>query len=102
MQVDHDRLYRVKVVAGHFDVSISTIYRAIECGQLDALKLGTGKGALRVPGAAVLAYEQACIQAAHEALATSGGRKPTAMECGEAGQTGAEIGNPHHVLEEQR
>jgi hypothetical protein len=70
MQVERNRLYRVKAVAGYFDVSISTIYRAIECGQLDALKLGTGKGALRVPGTAVLVYEQACAQAARDELTT--------------------------------
>jgi len=40
---------RTSEVAGHFEVSVATIYRAIESGQLDALKLGTpGRGALRV------------------------------------------------------
>jgi len=41
-------------------VSAATIYRAIESGQLDALKLGTGRGTLRVTGAAVLAFAVAC------------------------------------------
>ena len=65
MQVDGTRLYRVRDVAEHFDVSVATIYRAIESGQLTALKLGTGTGTLRVTGAAIRSYEQACIQAAH-------------------------------------
>ena len=44
MQVESTRMYRVREVAEHCDVSVTTIYRAIESGQLDALKLGTGKG----------------------------------------------------------
>ncbi|PZS26569.1 MAG: hypothetical protein DLM61_18135 [Pseudonocardiales bacterium] len=58
-------MYRVRDVAEHFDVSVATIYRAIESGQLSALKLGHGTGTLRVTGAAVLAYEKSCIQAAY-------------------------------------
>jgi len=63
MQVEATRMYRVREVAGHFEVSVATIYRAIESGQLDALKLGTGRGALRVPGVAVLAFTAACAPA---------------------------------------
>ncbi|MGH3494433.1 MAG: helix-turn-helix domain-containing protein [Sciscionella sp.] len=65
MQVDGTRLYRVRDVAEHFEVSVATIYRAVESGQLSALKLGTGTGALRVTGAAVLAYEKTCTLAAY-------------------------------------
>jgi excisionase family DNA binding protein len=75
MQFESTRMYRVREVAEHFDVSVTTIYRAIESGQLDALKLGTGKGTLRVSGAAVAAYEQACTQAANDSLVT--GAMPT-------------------------
>ena len=60
MQVEATRMYRVKDVAEHFKVSRQTIYRAIESGQLDALKLGTGRGTLRLTGAAVLAFAVAC------------------------------------------
>jgi excisionase family DNA binding protein len=66
MQVERTRLYRVRDVAEHFDVSVATIYRAIESGQLTALKLGTGTGTFRVTGAAVLAYAEACVRAAFE------------------------------------
>jgi excisionase family DNA binding protein len=66
MQVERTRLYRVRDVAEHFDVSAATIYRAIESGQLTALKLGTGTGTFRVTGAAVVAYEEACTKAAYE------------------------------------
>lgn len=67
MQVEGARLYRVRDVAEHFDVSVTTIYRAIESGQLTALKLGTGTGTFRVTGAAVAAYAEACVRAAYEA-----------------------------------
>jgi excisionase family DNA binding protein len=66
MQVERTRLYRVRNVAEHFDVSVNTIYRAIESGQLTALKLGTGTGTFRVTGAAVVAYAEACVRAAYE------------------------------------
>jgi excisionase family DNA binding protein len=58
------RLYRVRAVAEMFDVSVSTIYRAIESGALVALKLGSSKGTLRVPASALPAFEQACSEAA--------------------------------------
>lgn len=66
MQDQGRRFYRVREVAEKFDVSVATIYRAIESGQLTALKLGSGKGALRVPDYALAAFEEACTQAAHD------------------------------------
>ncbi|GAA0509603.1 hypothetical protein GCM10009545_09630 [Saccharopolyspora thermophila] len=72
MQFERNRMYRVKAVAEMFDVSVNTIYRAIESGELDALKLGTGKGTLRIPGWALNAYVEKCSQAAYEAFVTSG------------------------------
>jgi excisionase family DNA binding protein len=50
-----------------FDVSVSTIYRAIETGQLDALRLGKGKGAVRIPENALQSFADACAEAAHRA-----------------------------------
>ena len=73
MQVEGTRLYRVRDVAEHFEVSVATIYRAIESGQLSALKLGTGTGTLRVTGAAVLAYAESCMQAAYRSWFPEGG-----------------------------
>jgi excisionase family DNA binding protein len=72
MQVEGTRLYRVRDVAEHFDVSVNTIYRAIESGQLAALKLGTGTGTFRVRGTAVLAYAEACVRAAYESWCPGG------------------------------
>ncbi|OLT39130.1 transcriptional regulator [Saccharomonospora sp. CUA-673] len=65
-------MYRVKAVAEALDVSVATIYRAIESGKLDALKLGTGKGTLRVPGSAVNAYVDECGEAAYQAYVVEG------------------------------
>ncbi|MGH3924751.1 MAG: helix-turn-helix domain-containing protein, partial [Pseudonocardiaceae bacterium] len=72
MQVEATGVYRVEDVAEHFAVSASTIYRAIQSGQLDALKLGTGRGTWRVSGAAVLAYATLCVQAASTAAVADG------------------------------
>ena len=62
------RVYRVKAVAEMFDVSAATIYRAIETGQLSALKLGIGRGAIRVPQSAVDAFARSCVRGARHAL----------------------------------
>lgn len=64
MQFDATRLYRVKAVAEALDVSPATIYRAVETGKLAGYKIGTGKGAVRIPGGAIPAYLDACAQAA--------------------------------------
>ncbi|WP_255410245.1 AlpA family transcriptional regulator [Amycolatopsis sp. CA-128772] len=64
MQVERTRLYRVRTVAEGFDVSVATIYRAVESGALRAIRLGTGKGAVRIPGAAIEDYLAACESAA--------------------------------------
>lgn len=53
MQNEGTRLLRVKVVAALFDVHPSTVYRAIQAGELDVVKIG---GSLRVPERAVTAY----------------------------------------------
>lgn len=63
MQVEGTRLYRVKDIAEMWSVSAATVYRLVESGQLPALRFGTGKGALRVPGAAVNAYVAAITTA---------------------------------------
>jgi len=57
MQVESTQMYRVKDIAGRWDVSPATVYRLVESGQLPALRFGTGKGALRVTSEALAAYE---------------------------------------------
>lgn len=90
MQVDDTRLYRVKAVAEHFDVSVATIYRAIESGQLDALKLGTGRGTLRVPGYALRAFAEECAEAAHDHYVRAG-TDPATDDDGEPGDGLSEL-----------
>ncbi|MEV0073555.1 helix-turn-helix domain-containing protein [Amycolatopsis sp. NPDC050768] len=72
MQVETNRYFRVKQLAEMLDVSRATIYRAIESGQLDALKIGTGKGALRIPGQAVNTYLNDCADAAYRGYVEGG------------------------------
>lgn len=57
MQVDRTRLYRVGTVAELVDVSKSTVYRAIDSGALDVLRIGK---TLRVPGTALARWLEAC------------------------------------------
>ena len=66
MQIERTQNYRVKVVAAALDVSVATIYRAISAGALRAQRMGTGKGAVRIPGDALLDYKAACERAARE------------------------------------
>jgi excisionase family DNA binding protein len=49
--------YRVKEVAAGLGVSVSTVYRDIESGKLRALRVGGGKGALRIPVDAFEEYQ---------------------------------------------
>lgn len=64
MQVEDNRVFRVKELAELVDVHRSTIYRAIESGELEALKIGAGRGALRIPGASVNIWLSECMDAA--------------------------------------
>jgi len=60
MEFETGRMYRVKAVAEALDVSLATVYRAIDSGKLRALKLGAGNGTLRIPGDAINAYLDSC------------------------------------------
>ena len=67
MQSQVTRMFRVKAVAEMFDVSVSTIYRAIEAGKLEAFKIGSGfaRGSVRIPEYALRTFEEACTEAAY-------------------------------------
>jgi excisionase family DNA binding protein len=60
MQVEAIGLYRVRAVAAMLDVHPATIYRAVESGALRAVRMGAGKGAVRIPRDALSAYLAAC------------------------------------------
>lgn len=66
MQFERNRMYRVKAVAEALDVSTATIYRAIEAGELTVVKIGTGKGTIRVPGQSAIAFLNACTNHADD------------------------------------
>lgn len=51
------RYFRVAEVAARFDVDSTTIYRQIKAGRLKALRIGTGRGAVRIPAVALAEYE---------------------------------------------
>ena len=63
MQVDRTRVYKVSAVAEALDLSRSTVYRAIESGELDALRIGKS---VRIPGTALAAWLDKCAQDAYE------------------------------------
>jgi len=65
MQGEGTRVYRVRAVAEMFDVSPSTIYRAISAGRLEAYKIG--QGLLRVPEHALAVFTEECAEAAYQA-----------------------------------
>src|SRR6476469_8170148 len=65
MQVEGTRVYRVKAVAEMFDVSVSAVYRAKEAGKLDVLKIGSGKGSIRITSDAVRAFKTECAEAGY-------------------------------------
>jgi excisionase family DNA binding protein len=81
-------MYRVKAVAEMFDVSESTIYRAIESGKLDALKVAgiNKRGSLRIPASAIEAFRESCAEAAYQAFVVDGesaeGADPEADQAG--------------------
>lgn len=50
------RMFRVKAVAELLDVHVSTVYRLAESEQLHSVRVGFGKGALRIPADSLNAY----------------------------------------------
>lgn len=92
MQSQVTRMYRVKAVAEMFDVSESTIYRAIESGKLDALKVAgiNKRGSLRIPASAIAAFRESCAEAAHQAFVVDGESAESA-DAAESGQLAAEV-----------
>ena len=50
------RPLRVKEVADFLDVHVATVYREIEAGRLHALRVGAGRGTLRIPRPSLDAY----------------------------------------------
>ncbi|MEV6878644.1 helix-turn-helix domain-containing protein [Amycolatopsis sp. NPDC051128] len=79
MRVEDNAVFRVKAVAELLDVSRSTVYRAIESGELDVLKIGTGKGAIRIPGYCVNTWISTCSERGYTDF-VAGGQSPEAAD----------------------
>jgi excisionase family DNA binding protein len=63
MQEQGTQFYRVKAVAERYDVSPATIYRAIQAGELDAIKIGN---TVRIPAHALRAFEETAAETAYQ------------------------------------
>jgi excisionase family DNA binding protein len=90
MRVEDNAVFRVKALAELLDVSRSTVYRAIASGELDALKIGTGKGAVRIPGHRVNVWLDTCAERAYAAF-VEGDESPEAADATESTDETAEV-----------
>ena len=57
---ENEQLVRVADIAAALNVGRDTVYRAIRSGRLDALRIGHGRGTLRITPEARDAYLAAC------------------------------------------
>jgi excisionase family DNA binding protein len=60
------RHFRVAEVAARFGIDETTVYRQIKAGRLKAIRIGTGRGTVRVPAEALAEYEASITAAAVE------------------------------------
>jgi excisionase family DNA binding protein len=57
-------LFRVAEIAARLTVDDTTVYRQIKAGRLEAIRIGTGRGTLRVPAESLAKYEASITAAA--------------------------------------
>ncbi len=62
MPVNKENMLEVSVVARRLDVSPSTVYRLMDQGKLQRIRVGVTKG-YRIPESSFLAYQQAMLAA---------------------------------------
>lgn len=62
-------VHRVNDIAARLDVHRTTVYRAIKAGELTAIRVGHGRGALRITAEALAAWLSDCQRAAIHAPA---------------------------------
>lgn len=60
------RFFRVAEVAARFEIDETTIYRQIKAGRLKAIRIGAGRGTLRISAEALAEYEASITAAAIE------------------------------------
>jgi len=90
MRVEDNAVFRVRDLVNLLDVSPNTVYRAIRTGDLDAMKFGSGKGALRVSGTAVNVWLTSCMEASYRSF-VEGGESPEAADATEGTDESAEV-----------
>lgn len=64
------RFFRVAEVAARFDVDETTVCRQIKAGRLKAIRIGTGRGTIRIPAEALADYEASITAATSSAELT--------------------------------
>lgn len=58
------RFFRVAEVAARFEVDKTTVYRLVKAGRLEAIRVGKGRGVVRVPAESLARYEASIAAAA--------------------------------------
>jgi excisionase family DNA binding protein len=57
-------LFRVAEIAARLTVDKTTVYRQIKAGRLEAIRIGSGRGTVRVPAESLAKYEASITAAA--------------------------------------
>lgn len=70
MQFEPSGEYKVRPIAEAYDLSVATVYRAVETGELRAKRFGRGKGTIRITGAAIHEWRAAREEAAATSVPT--------------------------------
>lgn len=51
------RYFKIAQVAEHLNIGLRTAYELVESGELSTVRMGTGRGTMRVPAESLAAYE---------------------------------------------
>ena len=54
---EHGVMYRVRELAALLDVDRNVIYRDVAAGRITAIRVGKGRGTIRIPEVALREYE---------------------------------------------
>ncbi|WP_246869070.1 helix-turn-helix domain-containing protein [Saccharopolyspora sp. ASAGF58] len=80
------RMFRVKAVAQMLDVHVSTVYRLADSGRLHSVRVGFGKGGLRIPADSLNAYLKSLGMAPVETPVTDGDSAAEATNDAQVGE----------------
>ena len=54
---EHGAMYRVRELAALLDVDRNVIYRDVAAGRITAIRVGKGRGTIRIPEVALTEYQ---------------------------------------------